>query len=58
MSLEEIEEYISHTGGIIKVTKIAEAGEYRETLAIINSFLQINDIVAIKEESKIPESLL
>jgi len=58
VSLEEIEEYIKHIGGVIKVTKKAEAREYRETVAMINSFLDSKDIDTISEDVIFPQSLI
>ncbi|HKG06342.1 MAG TPA: DUF4041 domain-containing protein [Pedobacter sp.] len=59
VSLEEIEEFVNQDpGASIKVTKSAEAKEYRETLALINSLLVQTEIMEIESQSKFPESLM
>jgi hypothetical protein len=59
VSLDEIEEFVNKDpGASIKITKSAEAKEYRETIALINSLLAHQEIQEIETESKFPESLL
>jgi hypothetical protein len=59
VTIEEIEEYVnSHTGASIEVTKIAEAKEYRETMAMLNSLLENKDNQKVKTDNLFPETLI
>lgn len=59
ITLDEIEDYVKqHAGASIEITKLAEAKEYRESMAILNSLIESNDMSAIQPEQAFPSSLL
>jgi hypothetical protein len=59
ITLDEIEDYVKHhAGATIEVTKLAEAKEYRESMAILNSLIESNDISTLQLEQTFPNSLL
>ena len=59
ITLDEIEDYVKkHAGASIEVTKLAEAKEYRESMALINSLLENSEISTAQIEQQFPDSLL
>lgn len=58
IKLEEIEEFVKHHAGAeIELTKVAEAKEYRETLAFIENSRLKEDALLQMEEDKFPSTL-
>lgn len=56
VSLEEIEAFVlKHTGAEIQFTKVAEAKDYRETLAMLQ---KMNETETVVKEEKFPAALL
>jgi hypothetical protein len=59
ISLEEIEKYVKHhAGASIEVTKLAEAKEYRESMAMLNLLLENSEIAKAQLEPTFPISLI
>lgn len=59
VTIEEIEEYVkSHTGASIEVTRLAEAKEYRETMAMLNLLLDNERNHEVKSDNLFPETLI
>jgi len=59
VTIEEIETYVNgHTGASIEVTKLAEAKEFRETMAMLNSHLENRVNQIINSDPLFPETLI
>jgi hypothetical protein len=59
ISLDEIEKYVKHhAGASIEVTKLAEAKEYRESMAMLNLLLENSEIAKAQLEPTFPISLI
>jgi len=59
VTLEEIEEYVNlHAGATIEITKLAEAKEYRETIALIESLSIVQNEQIANSTQMFPNSLI